>query len=95
MYENLREKYYITADDIENMWELRRKWAFDDLLNEFVSEDDWADACDGNIPTEEQIEDIISEYVELRVFDRSDWELEQESNDLYEAIDRVMNRNGR
>ena len=90
MYENLKNKYAITTEDHEKMWELRRKWAFDDIRCEFESEDDWADACDGNIPTEEQIEGIIDEYLDLRVFNRGDLELEQETNDLYEAICKVM-----
>lgn len=86
-YEKLREKYYITADDISTMCELRRKWAFDDVMNEL--ECGAYDDLDP-MPTDEQIEDIISEYVELRVFDRGDWELEQENRDMETAFDKVL-----
>lgn len=89
MYEELRKKYYITDDDMRTMWALRRKWAFDDVMNELQ-----CGAYDDldPLPTDEQIEDIISEYLELRVYDRSDWQLEDENRDMEEAFDRVLFR---
>lgn len=88
-YEKLREQYRITDEDIRKAWELRRKWAFDDVMNELQ-----CGAYDNldPLPTDEQIEDIISEYLELRVYDRSDWQLEDENRDMEEAFDRVLFR---
>ena len=86
-YEKLREQYYITKEDMLKMNELRRKWAFDDVMAELT-----CGAYDDldPMPTDEQIEDIISEYIDLRVFDRGDWELEQETHDMETAFDRVL-----
>ena len=86
-YEKLREKYYITEEDMEKMHELRRKWAFDDVMAALQ-----CGAYDDldPMPTDEQIESIIDEYVELRVFDRGDWELEQENMDMETAFDKVL-----
>ena len=86
-YKELREKYRITEQDMMKMNELRRKWAFDDVMAEL--------ACGAYddldpMPTSEQIERIIDEYIELRVFDRDDWELEQENMDMEAAFDKVL-----
>jgi len=86
-YEKLREKYYITEEDMKKMYELRRKWAFDDVMAALQC--GTYDDLDP-MPTDEQIESIIDEYVELRVFDRGDWELEQESMDMETAFDKVL-----
>ena len=84
-YKNLREKYSITKEDVVAMNRLRRKWAFDYLMAMLES-----GGFDDFEPTDEQVERILDEYVELRVYDRSDWELEQESDDMCSAIDKVM-----
>lgn len=86
-YEKLREQYHITKEDMLKMNELRRKWAFDDVMAELN-----CGAYDDldPMPTDEQIEDIITEYIELRVFDRSDWEMEAETQDMETAFDRVL-----
>lgn len=89
-YEKLREKYYITNEDILKMVELRRKWAFDDVMARLNS------GCYEDVePTDEQIESIIDEYIELRVYERGDWELEQENMDMETAFDRVLFRKER
>ena len=89
-YEKLREKYYITNEDILKMVELRRKWAFDDVMAGLNS------GCYEDVePTDEQIESIIDEYIELRVYERGDWELEQENMDMETAFDRVLFRKER
>ena len=91
-YEELSKKYYITDEDMRTMWALRRKWAFEDVMNELN-----CGAYDDldPMPTDEQIEDIISEYLELRVYDRSDWELECENRDMEYAFDQVLFREER
>lgn len=84
-YEKLRDSYRITEEDMKEMDRLRRKWAFADVMDKLE-----CGAYDDVEPTEEQIEDIITEYIELRVFDRGDWELEQENRDMKTAFDKVL-----
>lgn len=89
MYEELRKQYYITEDDLRMMARLRRKWAFDDVMNELQ-----CGAYDDldPMPSDSQIEDIISEYLELMYYDRWDSQLEIETMYMEEAFDRVLFR---
>ena len=91
-YEELSKKYYITDDDMRTMWALRRKWAFDDVMNELQ-----CGAYDDldPMPTDEQIEDIITEYMEFMYFDRWESHLEIENAYMEEAFDRVLFRKER
>ena len=86
-YEKLRECYRITDDDILKMYELRRKWAFDDVMNELE-----CGAYDDVEPTDGQIEDIITEYMEQMYFDLWESHLEIENAYMEEAFDRVLFR---
>lgn len=91
-YEKLREQYRITDEDIRKAWELRRKWAFEDVMNELQ-----CGAYDDldPMPTDEQIEDIITEYMEFMYFDRWESHLEIENAYMEEAFDRVLFRKER
>lgn len=86
-YEKLREKYRITDEDMAEMYRLRRKWAFDDVMNELTcgAYDDLESE-----PTDEQIEDIITEYIELMYFDRWESHLEIENAYMETAFDKVL-----
>lgn len=86
-YGELREKYSITDEDQRKMYELRRKWAFDDVMNELE-----CGAYDDIEPTDEQIEDIVSEYMELMYFDRWESHLDIENAYMEEAFDKVLFR---
>lgn len=85
-YEKLREKYYITEEDTLKMCELRRKWAFDDFVCEI---NDNGDDFYFNL-TDQQVENILAEYLERRVYDRGDYELSVESEDMWDSIHRVV-----
>jgi len=84
-YEKLRESYRITEEDMAEMDRLRRKWAFDDVMAELE-----CGAYDDVEPTDGQIEDIITEYMELMYFDRLDSHLDIETAYMEEAFDKVM-----
>lgn len=84
-YEKLRESYRITDDDMAEMYRLRRKWAFDDVMAELE-----CGAYDDVEPTDEQIEDIITEYMELMYFDRWESHLDIETAYMEEAFDKVL-----
>ena len=86
-HEKLREKYRITDDDLIKMDELRRKWAFDDVMNELE-----CGAYDDLEPTDDEIEDIIVEYMDQMHFDRWESHLDIENAYMEEAIDRVISR---
>ena len=86
-YEKLREYYRITDEDMLEMYRLRRKWAFDDVMNELE-----CGAYDDVEPTDEQIEAIITEYMEQMYFDRWESHLEIENSYMEEAFDRVLFR---
>ena len=84
-YEKLREKYRITDEDMRLAFELRRKWAFDDVMAELE-----CGAYDDVEPTDEQIEDIITEYMERMYFDRWESHLDIENAYMEEAFDKVL-----
>ena len=84
-YEKLREKYRITDEDKLEMYRLRRKWAFDDVMAELE-----CGAYDDIEPTDEQIEDIITEYMELKYFNRWESHLEIETAYMETAFDKVL-----
>ena len=86
-YEKLRESYRITDEDMLMMYKLRRKWAFDDVMAVLES-----GAYDDIEPTDDQIEDIITEYMELMYYDRWESHLEIETAYMEEAFDKVLFR---
>ena len=86
-YEKLRESYRITDEDMLMMYRLRRKWAFDDVMAELE-----CGAYDDIEPTDDQIEDIITEYMELMYYDRWESHLEIETAYMEEAFDKVLFR---
>ena len=86
-YEKLKEYYQITDEDIRKMYVLRRKWAFDDVMAELE-----CGAYDDVEPTDEQIEAIITEYMEQMYSDRWEEHLEIENRYMEEAFDRVLFR---
>lgn len=87
-YEKLREEYRITEEDVRLINELRRKWAFDDFMCEINGNGDEAYFE----LTDEQVESILDEYIERRVYDRSDLQLSIESDDMWDSIHKVVGR---